>query len=171
MLMLWLFLPWWPSDWFIFFSIINWGFGVEDPVLETIAVCQWCQNNSKKQNEQVLNPLIFCSIFFHFGDWHQFLVTISTSKSPSLYGLVSVTDISFKSFVYLLHLIDSYHTIFTVGNYRRIKSLSILPQYADFISTLSVNLTVEDLGLLETLLKNDPTTLFRLLGLMTKNEK
>ena len=51
----------------------------------------------------------------------------------------------------LLYSRDSHHTIFTVGEYHRIKPLSILPQYADFISTLSVNLTVEDLGLLETL--------------------
>ena len=79
-------------------------------------------------------------------------VPLSTGKSPLLYGLVSVTDISCKSFVYLLHLIDSYHTIFTVGNYRRIESLNILPQYADSKSTLLVNLTVEDLGLLDTLL-------------------
>ena len=52
----------------------------------------------------------------------------------------------------LLRLIDLYHTYFTVGSYHRIESLSILPQYADSISILSVNLTVEDLGLLDTLL-------------------
>lgn len=58
---------------------------------------------------------------------------------------------NFKFFVYLLYLSDSYHTYFTVGSYHRIEPLSILPQYADSISILSVNLTVEDLGLLDTL--------------------
>lgn len=58
---------------------------------------------------------------------------------------------NFKFFVYLLYLSYSYHTYFTVGSYHRIEPLSILPQYADSISILSVNLTVEDLGLLDTL--------------------
>ena len=80
-------------------------------------------------------------------------VSISTGKPPLLYGLFSVTDIGCKPFVYLLRLIDLYHTIFTVGEYRRIEPLSILPQYADSKSTLSVNLTVEDLGRLETLIE------------------
>ena len=79
-----------------------------------------------------------------------FSVSISTNKSPSLYGLASVTDISFKSFVYLLHLIGSYHTIFTVGSYPKINSLNIMPHYAEFILAFSVNLTIEDLGLLDT---------------------
>nr|DAF42912.1 MAG TPA: hypothetical protein [Siphoviridae sp. ctHip2] len=33
-----------------------------------------------------------------------FSVSISTNKSPPLYGLSSVTDLSDKSFVYLLRL-------------------------------------------------------------------
>lgn len=71
--------------------------------------------------------------------------------SHPFYGLASVTDIGCKPFVNLLRLIDLYHTYFTVGSYHRIEPLSILPQYADSISILSVNLTVEDLGLLDTL--------------------
>ena len=82
-----------------------------------------------------------------------FPVSFSTGKSPILYGLASVTDMSFKPFVNLLYLRDSHHTIFTVGSYHRTEPLSMLPQYADSISTLSVTLTVEDLGLSETLLQ------------------
>ena len=78
-------------------------------------------------------------------------VPISTDKPPLLYGLFSVSDIDCKPFVYLLRLIDLYHTFFTVGSYHRIEPLIILPQYADSKSILSVNLTVEDLGLLDTL--------------------